>query len=167
MHCQQNIKTLLTALLLAGGTPRNGGTKVVHTRIDSTAGSESSAYAGGEVHISKAAPGRTFFDDVFNVISWFLYLFLYSDISFALLSPLPLDFSRFSLFSFPRPFIHLSFLSPYFLFSSPNSTFSSFVSFYFFAHPLPSRFPYSRSEGRKTIVTRLGVLLGRNCDQLH
>jgi hypothetical protein len=75
----QNYKNWFTDLLIAGGTPKNGGTKVVQTRIDSTASSASSADAGGGVYVSKAAPGRTFFDDVFNVI--FLVSLSYSSIS--------------------------------------------------------------------------------------
>ena len=116
-------------MLITGGTPKNGVPKAVHSRMDTADISASSAQAGGDVYVSKAAPGRTFFDDIFNVRSCFLYLILQSHNTFTLLPPLPLDFSRFSLFSFPRPFLQLSFLSPYFLFSSPISIFSSFLYF--------------------------------------
>jgi hypothetical protein len=69
-------------LLIAGGTRRNGGTKVVQTRIDTTGNSVPSAEAGGGFYVSKPAPGFTFFDDIFNVIIYFLYLVLQSHISF-------------------------------------------------------------------------------------
>jgi len=59
---------LFTDLLIAGGTPRNSGTKVLQTRVDYADSASSSAQAGADVYVSKAAPGRGFFDDVFNVL---------------------------------------------------------------------------------------------------
>lgn len=133
--CQsQNFKTCFTDLLVAGGTPNNGGTKVVQSRTVSEAGSASSAHSGRQIVVSKAAPGRTFFDDVFNVSSCFLYLdlFLITNLS-SLLPPLLLDLnvSLFPIFSLVllSPFPSLFVLSPYFLYSSPITTFSSFLSF--------------------------------------
>ena len=148
----QNYKNWFNDFLIAGGTPKNGGPKVVHTRSDSTAGSGSSAQAGGEVYVSKAAPGRTFFDDIFNVISCFLlspssisHLFCPSASSALRIFPDFLSFPSHALY------LYLSFLSPYFFPSSHFYIFFTLVSFlivYFVSHPFSSSFPYSSSEGR-------------------
>lgn len=61
------ISVLQAVNQLLGGTPRNGGTRVVQSRVDSTDSAVTSAQAGADVYVSKPVSGRTFFDDIFNI----------------------------------------------------------------------------------------------------
>jgi hypothetical protein len=67
--------------------------------------------------------------------------------------PFPSPFIPFSIFPFLFSQFYISFILVYFLIV------------YSVSHSLSSSFPYSSSEGRETIVTRLGVLRRRNCIQ--